>query len=178
MHPGIIIGIVVGVIALAVVGWFVAKSMKGKMTLTLTKGGYSTGESVQGNLTVLLKKDLEAQRFFVALIGYEVRERRDSDGDRRTESHEIYRDEVDLEPAQMFPSGFQKSYPFEIPAPGGDHLPRVGGGGMLDGVNLNIGGFNIGGGSNRTRLKWKVEGRLDVKGIDVTASRSVQINPR
>lgn len=176
MNAGIIILIVLGAVVVAIAGVFIAKSRKGKMTLTLTKGGYQSGEPVQGTLDVLLKKELDAQRFFVSLIGHEVEEFRESDGDRRTKTHEIYRDEVDLEPGRVFPAGFEESYSFELTAPGGEHMPKAGNAGMLDGVELNIGGVSIGGNNRRSRLKWKVEGRLDVKGLDVTASRSVQIN--
>lgn len=175
MNIAIIVLIVLGAVAVAVAGVFIAKGRKGKMTVTLTKGGYQSGEPVQGTLDVLLKKDLDAQRLFVSLIGEEVEEYRESDGDRRTRTHEIYRDEVDLEPGRVFPAGFQESYSFELIAPGGDHLPKAASAGILDGVNLNIGGMSIGN-DRRTRLKWKVVGRLDVKGLDVTASRNVQIN--
>ena len=72
------------------------------MTLTLTKGGYHSGEPIQGTVDLLVKKELDAERIFVSLIGYAVEEHRDSDGDRRTRQHEIYRDERDLEPGRVF----------------------------------------------------------------------------
>ncbi len=159
----LIVGIIVAV--------FVLKSMKGKLTLTLSKGGYNSGEAVSGTLDVALKKSLDANRLFVALVGYEEYERRESDGDRRTERREVYRDEYDVENAgQHLPAGFSKSYTFELTAPGAGAVPRESGGGM----QISIGPVNLGG--NRSRMKWKVEARLDTKGLDLTTSRSVSIN--
>jgi hypothetical protein len=50
----------------------------------------------------------------VALVGYEVTERRERNGNKRTDRQEIYRDEVNLEEAQQVEAGFWKSYPLSI----------------------------------------------------------------
>lgn len=158
----------------AVVAFFVVRSMKGKIELQLVKTGFNSGEPVSGTVNLTTKKSLEMRRLFVALIGYEVTERRESDGDKRTDRDEIFRDEVNLEEAQTVPAGFSKSYQFAITAPGQDTIGNRGkGGGLLGGLSIGIGSLTLG---NNRRLEWKVEARADLPGVDLAKSKSVRVN--
>ena len=113
-NVGTIIVSILVLIVVAVASFFIVRAMKGKIELQLTKTGFNSGESVGGTVVLTTKKSLEMRRLFVALVGYQVVEHRESDGDKRTERDEIYRDEVNLEEAQTVPAGFNKSYQFAL----------------------------------------------------------------
>ena len=110
---GYIIGGVILVIVLVFLGVYLAARMKGKLELTLAKGGFAPGEIISGELKLTTKKQLEGTRLFVALVGYEEVKRRTtgSDGHMKTETdrREIYRDELDVEGPGME----RQSLPFE-----------------------------------------------------------------
>ena len=174
----LILFLVVAVIVASIVGFFVVRSMKGKIELELAKTGFSTGETVSGSVSITTKKSLELRRLFVALIGYEVIERRESDGDKRTERDEIFREEINLEEGQQLPAGFNKSYQFEMVAPGRDTVGSAGTGGGLGGlgnVSIDIGPLSLGNSGNR-RLEWKIEARADLPGVDLAKSKTVRVN--
>ena len=164
---------VVAVAALAVVGYYVTRMMKGKIELDLPKTGFNTGESVTGRVTLTTKKSLELRRLFVALIGYEEIESRDHDrdGQSRTEKREIYRDECNLEGGKSIAAGFNQSYEFALTAPGVESVGTQGNMGM----NISLGPITLGG-SDRRRLVWKLEARADLPGVDIAKSRRVTIN--
>lgn len=164
---------ILALIAAAFIAFYVSRSMKGKMELELAKTGFNTGELVAGTVTVTTKKSLELRRMFVALIGYEVTERRESDGDKRTDRDEIFRQEINLEEAQQIPAGFNKSYRFEIPAPSRETVGNAGKGG--GGLSVDIGPITLGG-NHRSRLEWKVEARADLPGVDLAKSKTVRVN--
>ena len=88
---------------------------------------------------------------------------------------EVYRDEVNLETDTTLPAGYRQTYQFEIPSPGRQHVQEEQGGGLMGGMTFQIGGITIGA-DRRARIKWRVEGRLDTPGLDLVASRKVQIN--
>ena len=180
MNPAIIIGIVVGAIITIVISVFVVKSLKGKLTLQLSRGAFSSGEAVTGTLDVLVKKSLQVNRLFVALGCYEEVKYRERDNDgkmqTRTRRDEVFRNETDLDGGgEEFPAGYQNTYEFEVPVPGVEHLPRQSSSGSR-GLYVEVGSISVGGGRQSSRLFWKVEARLDTPGLDLTTSRRVQIN--
>ena len=173
-NAGLIIGAVIVVILLAVGGYYFSRMMKGKLVLTLSKTGLGSGETLSGTVTITTKKSLDVRRFYVALIGHEeVEHRRGGDDDNNhTERNEIYRDEFNLESGQLLPAGFNKTYEFGLVAPGKDTVGGPGSGG--GNFELNIGPVSIGGGHRK--LKWKVEARVDLPGVDLATSKSVRVN--
>lgn len=177
LHPALIAVIAVVALVIAVVIVVVVlKSMKGKLTIELERAGFNCGELVTGRLHVELKKSLETRRLFVALVGYEEYETRDSDGDRRKERHEVFRMEENLVVDLTLPAGHSQTYEFQVAAPEPGGYERGQGRGWLDGIDISIGDVNLGFGSGRSRLLWYVEARLDTPGLDLTANRKVQIN--
>jgi hypothetical protein len=174
-----IIGGVILAVILVFLGLFIASRMKGKIVLTLTKGGYAPGETIQGELLLTTKKDLEGNRLFVALVGYEEVKSRyiDSDGDSRTETnkHEIYRDELDLEGAGPVIAGASKPYPFQLNTPSGNtQMAGEGGDSMLGKAAVAL-ISTIGDSANRRKI-WEVQARYDLKGIDLKAKRKVTVS--
>jgi len=166
----IIIAVLV-IIVLAIAAFYIARMMKGKIEIQMSKTGFNSGEAVTGAFTLTTKKQLDVTRLYVALIGYEVTERRESDGDKRTERHEIFRDEENFEESQSLPAGFNKTYNFALSAPGKDTVGTSRSGGM----EISIGSITLGG-NNRRRLEWKIEARADLPGVDIAKSQSIRIN--
>jgi hypothetical protein len=177
----IIIAVILAVI-LSIAAYFIARSMKGKLEITLVSRGFRGGETVSGTVTFLSKKNLELRRLYVALIGYEIVDHYGSDGKKDTRQREIYRDECTLEEPQTIPGGFQKSYDFAIIAPGGNNAEtQIPGAsstvatvvGTAVQVLGSLGGF---GHSGNRRHEWKVEARADLPGVDIASSQRIQIN--
>lgn len=179
MIPYIIGGVILAVI-LVFLGLFIAARMKGKIELTLTKGGYAPGETIQGDLLLTTKKDLEGNRLFVALVGYEEVKRRyrDSDGNSKTETkkHEIYRDELDLEGADPVVAGSSQTYPFQLNTPPASNTQ------MADGLGDSMIGKAAGalisaiGDTVDRRKLWEVQARYDLKGIDLKTKQKVTVS--
>lgn len=160
-NAGYIIIAVLVVIAGVIAAFYITRMMKGKIEIDLVKTGFNSGEAVNGKVTLTTKKSLELRRLYVALIGYQVIEHRESDGDRKTRRDEIYRDEFNLEEDQSIPGGFQKTYEFSLVAPGNN---ATAGGAEAGGAPASavgsavqtlgmLGGF----GSSSRRLEWKIE---------------------
>ena len=169
-NAAVIIFSIVGLVAVGIAAFYITRMMKGKIELAMTKTGFNSGEDVTGKVTLTTKKSLNARRVFVALIGYEVVERRDSDGETSEDRNEVFRDDFNLEEGEtQLHAGFNKTYGFVLKAPGKDTVGTAGGG-----AGITIGSLVIGG--NRRRLEWKVETRVDLPGVDIAKSKKVRIN--
>lgn len=173
----IVIG-VVAVIAIAVIAYYVTRAMKGKLEIELPKNGFNSGEEITGRVTLTAKKALNLNRMYVALIGYEIVERRDSDGDKSTRRNEIYRNEVNILEAQPVPAGTHQAFDFTMSAPGGSATPasetaqKVAGVVQTAATALNALGIS----NTHRRLEWKVEARADLPGVDIAKSQKVRVN--
>lgn len=131
---------------------------------------YNPGDAIVGSFDLLTKKAVQGNKLIVSLIGIRVTTTR-KDGETDTDTDEIYRDEVLVEGAREFPSGFTSTYDFEIMVPDSqspEFLNSVAGKALATAFSLL--------GSSSTQLKWSVEARLDAKGIDLTTKQSVTIN--
>lgn len=173
----IIIGIV-AVIVIAIIAYYVVRAMKGKLEIQLQKNGFNSGEEIVGRVTLTAKKSLNMNRMYVSLIGHEIIERRDSDGNRKTRRNEIYRNEVNILEAQMVPAGTHQAFDFTISAPGASATPATETAQKVAGVvNTAATALNALGISNsHRRLEWKVEARADLPGVDIAKSQKVRVN--
>ena len=175
-----IIGGVILLIPLVFLGVFLAARMKGKLELTLAKGGFAPGEIITGDLKLTTKKTLEGNRLFVALVGFEEVRRRttDSDGNSKTETqrNEIYRTELDLEGSGSVPAGTEKSYPFQIDTPSGQATaPDASDSALGKAAGAVVAGLQAFGNTDRKKI-WEIQARFDVKGIDLTAKHRVTVS--
>ena len=117
------------------------------------------------------QKSIQGNQLVVTLRGTKVTEYRDNDGDKKTRSDEIYRDQVVLEAAREYPAGYSAKYDFQIATPN-VQSPEF----MNSGIGQTlVSAFRLLS-DRRTRIKWKIEARLDAKGIDLAASKSLQLN--
>ncbi|MBM9535666.1 hypothetical protein [Desulfobulbus alkaliphilus] len=166
----VVIAVVVGCGVLAVMAYYIARFMRGSIKLSLTRTVFNPGETMTGSFDLHTKKAIQGNKLIVRLIGTQV-SKTYKDGKKRMHSQEIYRDEVLVEDAKAYAAGYKAKYNFEIPAPNmqsPEFLNSTVGQALTAAVSLL---------SNRsTRLNWKVEARLDAKGIDLATAQSVSIN--
>ena len=175
--------VIIGVIALVMIlfiAYYVARIMKGKIEIKVAKNGYNSGEEISGTVTLTSRKHLQMNRLYVALIGYEIIERRDSDGDRKTRRNEIYRNEQNLAEVSDLAAGAKQSFAFTLVAPGNNPTGETVGevpAKVLGAVNTaaNVIGA-LGMGNRSRRLEWKLEARADLPGVDIASSRRVRVN--
>jgi len=166
----ILVACVIGVVLLAVIAYYIARFMRGTIKVTLPRKGFNAGDTISGNFELLTKKPIQGNRLIVSLIGIQVTTRRQGD-ETRTESREVYRDETLIEDARAYPAGHSATHDFELTAPntGNSEFMNSALGSALTGALKLL--------SNRqTRMKWKVEARLDAKGIDLAGSQTIKIN--
>ena len=180
METGHIIIGVVTLMATLFIAYYVARMMKGKVEIEIPKAGYNSGEEIVGKVTFTSRKNLHINRFYVALIGYEIVERRDSDGDRSTRRHEIYRAEHNLAETGDLAAGAKQSFGFTLVAPGNnpagekaEEIPAK----VLGAVNTATNVIRALGLGNKTRrLEWKLEARADLPGVDIASSTKIRVN--
>ena len=173
----IIIGVVT-IAVIAIIAYYVTRAMKGKVELELPKNGYNSGEEITGRVTLTAKKSLQLNRMYVALIGYEIVERRDNDGDRKTRRNEVYRNEVNILEAQSVPAGTNQAFDFTMNAPGGEATAAGEMAQKVAGAASAVAGALGALGMNTTtrRMEWKVEVRADLPGVDIAKSQKVRVN--
>jgi len=158
-----------GVIA-AIIAYYVVRFMRGTIRLSLPRTAFNPGDAITGSFVLHTKKAIHGNRLLVSLIGTQVTKTRDGEK-TRTRSHEIYRDEVVLEDAKQYHAGHTATHNFELAAPNmnsPEFLNSTAAQALTTALRLL---------SNRsTRLKWKVEARLDAKGVDLATAKHVSIN--
>lgn len=159
-----------GLIALAVVVYFVLRYMKGSIEIQLDKTSFAAGETIKGNFRLVARQTIEANKLTVALIADEVTKRKDSDGKNITDTHEVYRDERVIEGKHLYDKGFDNTHNFEllVPASGESSMDN-----SKVGQALNTLGSMMD--MNRRYLEWSIEVCLDAKGIDLTDSEKVYV---
>ena len=166
-----IVGIAVVVLVIGgLVAYYVIRGMKGNLTLTLNHRGVGSGDKFTGTVQVVCKKPVEGNRLVATLIGIERIEEKTDEG-MKTRTREIYRADALLEEARSYEAGFEESYRFELVAPSADQV-GVAASGLGKMVERGVGMLT---GRHRD-LSWKIEGRLDAKGLDLVDSEKVTVN--
>jgi hypothetical protein len=160
----------IGLIALAVVGYFILRYMKGSIKIELDKTSFAAGETIKGSFRLITRQVVEANKLTVALVADEVIKRKDSDGENETETREVYRDEQVIEGKHLYEKGFDNTHNFEllVPASGESSMDssKIGQALSTVGSMMNM---------NRRYLEWSVEVCLDAKGIDLVDSEDVYV---
>lgn len=166
----IIFGVAV-VIVVSLVAFFLTRFMKGSIKLHLQGTSFQSGDTIKGNFELHTKKQIQCNRLQVELIGEKITKTRNNDGETDSDTHEIFRNGVTLENQTEFAAGFRQKYEFEIPTPDNS---------QPDFMNSSLGqtiSSALSMISNRqVRILWKVEARLDTKGVDLSDSEKVNIN--
>ncbi len=168
----VLVAVVVGVGLIAVIGYYILRHMRGSIKLSLPQTAFNPGNKISGEFDFFAKKPIQGNKLIVRLIGVQVT-RHHQNGKRRTRSHEIFRDEVLVEEAKDYPAGYTAKYNFEINTPNTNETEFLN---SPIGQTLNAAVRLL---SNRnTRLQWRVEARLDAKGIDLVAAKKITINTK
>ncbi|MFC1460960.1 hypothetical protein ACFLQR_00385 [Verrucomicrobiota bacterium] len=168
----IVIAVVVGGGIVAAIAYYVVRFMRGTIKLSLPRTAFNPGDTIAGSFDLNTKKAIQGNKLIVSLIGTQVTKTY-KDGKTRTRSREIYRDEVLIEDAKAYHAGSTATHNFELSVPNmtsPEFLNSTVGQALTAAFRLLS--------DRSTRLKWKVEARLDAKGVDLATAKSVSINIR
>lgn len=178
-----IIGIIVLILG-GIIAYYVARFMKGKLTLVLSRNSASSEELISGTVSLEAKRPIHGL-LKVSLVGQEKRTRRKSNGDKDSDWVEVYRYDHVLEETRDFEPGFTQDYSFDLLAPtsaevrSGSGMLRAAAGAAGDGL---VGGMlqaAAGAASFMAgRIHWHVESRLDADGVDLFTKEKCTINLR
>ena len=164
--------IVVGGILFFIFG----QRLKGGIILSLDGGHFRPGHDIAGVLTVTAKKALGPGNLVTSLVCIEEwwEWDTDSDGDRtrRKKTREVYRQVVDLAPNLSMGQGEVQTVPFVLRTPQPqDTVNRDDEPGWMQTLRQIGSAF-----SPDREIYWKVEGRYDIKGLDITAEEKIPLS--
>lgn len=165
----LIIAIVVAV-AIGVGVFFLLRFLRGTIKVHLSVKSFNPGDEIKGKFDLHVKKPIQGKRLVVSLIGTQhVRSNRKNESTTRTE--EVFRQETVLEAEKDYRAGFMQTYDFKIP------IPEAGKIGEIDNPLAKT-MISLASMANRGRveMRWKVEARLEAKGIDLVGSKKVNVN--
>ena len=174
MEDNTILIIVISVFVLILGGtgiYFLLRFLRGKITLSLPVTTFSPGDTIKGSFELHTKKAIIGRRLIVSLIGTQHERTRQKDGKTSSRSHEIFRQEVLIEEAREYPAGYKEVYPFELPVPASDR-PEFMNNELLRSLVSAASFF----GNRRIEVRWRLEARLQAKGIDLARSHRVTLN--
>lgn len=149
-----------------VAAYYIARYLKGSITINLPRTAFNGGEQVEGSFQLLTRKEVNANNLTAALVATEVTKERGYKGRTTTHTREIYRSGQTLEHARVYPAGYQANYNFKIMAPEG--AQPFGQDSVLGTAMGMLSGFG-------RRIDWRVEVRLDAEGVDLAASRKISV---
>jgi len=162
--------IVIAVVALAAIGYGMARRARGSIELTLPDAAFDPGEAIRGTFVLHAKKPIEGERLVVSLTATEVTETTE-DGKPRSHAKQVFRDERVLDEARVYAAGTRETREFEVGVPDPDlpdaSAPPIGGAARSALKAMS---------RSKTQLRWRLEVRLVAKGIDLVASRPVSVN--
>lgn len=166
----IIVAAVAGVVIVGLAVYYLMRFMRGSIKMTLTQTAFNPGDTIKGSFDLLTKKPIEGNKLIVSLIGTQVTKTKDGDN-TRSDTREIYRNEVLIEEEKVYRAGYTARYDFELPTPNTgaqEFLNSTAGQAITAAFSLL--------GNRRVELKWRVEARLDAKGIDLATSKRINIH--
>jgi hypothetical protein len=165
----VLIIVVLGGVLAAVIIYHILRYLRGSIKLSLPCTAFNPGDAITGSFELMTKKEIQGNKLLVSLIGSKTVHTHHG-GKKRTRTEEVYRDEVVIEGEKNYFAGYTATYAFQVKAP---NLQAP------DFLNSQVG--QILGATIRllsdqsSRITWKVEARLDAKGVDLATSRAVSI---
>lgn len=166
---GILIVVLIAGGLLGAIAYQIARFLRGSITLSLPRTAYGPGDVLSGSLELHAKRAIEGNRLTASLVGLEVTRIR-TNGKTRTQTREIYRDEVVLEDAASYPPGHRSQHVFTLKVPD-CRAPELPDSPMVQALETAATLF----GNRGRRQQWRVEARLDARGVDLYASRPLSI---
>ncbi|MFK7788466.1 MAG: hypothetical protein AB8C95_03090 [Phycisphaeraceae bacterium] len=175
------------VIAVVATAYYLARFMKGKLTVTLSQDSANTDELITGQVTLLAKKRIHGL-LNISLVGKEERSKGTGD-DRRYEWVEVYRYDHVLEQKRMFDAGTEHQYNFDLLAPKPAEVNSAAtelkkwteksSHGLVGKLKTKVAtkmAEHEASGSLPDTVQWHVESRLDADGIDLFTVQPCKIN--
>ncbi|MFH1510588.1 MAG: hypothetical protein ABIF10_02765 [Candidatus Woesearchaeota archaeon] len=140
---------------------------KGKIEIQMDNYNYAPGDTINGNVTLSLKKPLQGKELSISLLG----EQKTSQGygaNKSNQTAKIFEFKLPLDKEKEYPADKPLAYPFKIkiPANVAKQVPEGTLGTVLKAAQMFSG--------TNSRTSWHLIARLDVKGLDIT--KEVQIN--
>ncbi len=173
MEDSNILIIIISVAAAVVIGigiYFLLRFLRGTIKLQLPMTSFSPGDIIKGSFELLAKKPIQGKRLVVSLIGTQ-HTKTTRDGKTESHSREVFRKEEVIEQDRDYRAGFRETYNFTLGIPKAGEKEQM----AQDVAKTIMMVANIAGRS-RTDIRWKLEARLEAKGIDLVGSRKVNIN--
>lgn len=145
---------------------------KGKIEIQLDKFNFSPGETIEGTISLKLKKPLKGNELSVRMYGEQKSSSMGLDGRRSSRTVKIYDFKQPLDGEKEYEAGEQPLvYPFKIKIPAQILEQKKAPEGKL-GTVMQAAKFLSGG---ATRISWYLQAQLDIpKAIDMR--KKVQIN--
>lgn len=161
--------LIIGAFSSIIIGigiYYLIRYMKGSLKIQLEKNSYNAGETIKGVIKLKAKKEIESQRLFTALVQYTLQRTYTSKGNRN-QWRETFREEKTIENEKIYRPGFSNQYNFKINIAFKEGANNE----ILKTVGNVLKTFT---GTGRT--KWKIEARVDAKGVDLFTTQKVRIN--
>lgn len=174
MEDSTIFIIIISIFVLIIGGigvYYLLRFLRGSIKVTLPVTTFNPGDTIKGSFELVAKKPISGKRLVVSLIGTRHERRRDKEGKTQSHSREIYRQEVVVEEAREYPAGHNETYSFELPIP--DSNQNNSGTNEMMQTIATAANFLT---NRRVDIRWRVEARLEAKGIDLAGSRKVSLN--
>ncbi len=153
-----------------IIAYYIARHLRGSIKLVLPQTSFTGGETISGSFAVITRKEILGKRLYATLIGTEFTEVKRGEK-TTTRTREIHRHETTLEQALTWPAGQTKHYSFKLPVPA-VAAPLLANSAVGNAVAIGLEML----GGNRRRMQWRVEIRLDAKGVDLATSQRIRIN--
>lgn len=159
--------VIIALVPIAVVA-FILLNAKTKFALELSQAAYSSGENIEGSITVAAGGAVAAERLVVTLCAiYEETRRKprstagynEEDDEWESTSTEVFRHEEELPIELPVPKGFKGEIPFSFAAPLGQQVSiKTPAGGIKQGTEIPEGELVSGGFAS---LNWTLTASLE-----------------
>lgn len=169
MNIGLIISLVVIVVIITIIaGVFIISRMKGKIIISLSNYNYSPGDTINGQVTLKLRKSVEASALNVRLTGERHNRSIANTGGRNQPNNQIVFDFAQPIDGEKIYSAGEQTYNFSIKIPQSVNTNLEGiAGTVVKSIQILAGQDNL--------VKWYLTSTLEAKGINVK-SKKVQVN--
>ncbi|MFH1290750.1 MAG: hypothetical protein ABIH92_05060 [Nanoarchaeota archaeon] len=168
----IVLGVILVIVILVVVLLIVSRS-KGKIKIGLTHFQFSPGDTIEGKISLNLKKPVEAKALKVGLVGIYKNTKYGRSGSgglsRSSRSGYAFEFRQPLDGEKEYPAS-EKIYDFKLKIPKDLLSSRALGNNML-GTLVKSAQILSG---NISSIRWYVVANLEMKGFDI--SKKVQVN--
>lgn len=132
--------------------YFILRYLKGTLDIRVENNNLKFGDTLNGTLKLKVKKAIQSNRLFVALVEEEYR----SNG-KSGSWVEISRQETTIEESRNYPINFSNFYQFEFQIPAKEIL-----------LNTTTNQFiNIISSFLKRKTRWRIIARLDAEGVDL-----------